>query len=657
MLRTLKWPLPRAAGAGSAHRWRLFLPLAAIASLVAIAATLLIASQRFEHERQSQRLISETLWAEQALSYEFARLVDGLQLAARSVDEAPLTEAEAEFRRRGAAAMKRSPEVSRLYVWHEPTGAAWVYPAASAGPALSPESSSEVRQTALRALRLNAPAVGYVHDSSQTLTLAVPSSAKAGDPVVVVAAVSLGKLLESTIPWWFAHEARISLEDSSGRSIAVRDPNVLGSGIYRHRITTQLADQVFYLTANSSRGTPFVIPNLLAFSVLCLSLLLAWTVYALWRDLTLRTNAEAALRKQQALQEAMENSLLTGLRARDMEGRVTYVNPALCEMLGCSRAELIGTLLPITPTEPEGGAPANAVWESVLHKRDGSRLDVLLHEAPLLDGSGRQAGWMASIMDITERKRDAEFVRQQSERMHRMSRIMTMGEMSSALAHELNQPLAAVTSYVSAALNLMESPCPEPDLGEVTTMLTKAKGQANRAGAIISRVRQFIRKAGPGLVRVDLNELVTDLLPLVRLQAGNLGNEEVIARLGPSLPAVTADKILLEQVILNLTRNGFDAMRETGATRRRVVIFAELDRANPSLVVIGVRDHGPGLVAGCADAIGTSFSTSKPDGMGMGLAICRTALEVMGTRLAYVDADGGGAEFRFSLPVAGLRTQ
>jgi two-component system sensor histidine kinase DctS len=137
-----------------------------------------------------------------------------------------------------------------------------------------------------------------------------------------------------------AHSARITLKNSAGTILAQRDANVVGGNLYLRKIATLFVDRTLYLNVNSSQGTPFLIPNLLALSAACLSLLLVWSVYALWRDLAKRSETEAALRAQQALQTAMENSLVTGLRARDMSGRITYANPAFCEMVGYSLGEI-----------------------------------------------------------------------------------------------------------------------------------------------------------------------------------------------------------------------------------------------------------------------------------------------------------------------------
>ncbi|HEX7636924.1 MAG TPA: ATP-binding protein, partial [Burkholderiaceae bacterium] len=301
---------------------------------------------------------------------------------------------------------------------------------------------------------------------------------------------------------------------------------------------------------------------------------------------------------------------------------------------------------PASAGTASGGDPRHR--ETVLVRADGEHRHVLLQEAPLFDGAGAQIGWMASVLDVTEQRRGAEFLRQQNERMHRMSRLMTMGEMASALAHELNQPLSAVNSYIMAGLNTMESARGLARVGEAARYFEKAKAQTDRAGTIIRRVRQFVGQAGPIIGEVALDEVLAELLPLIRLQAGG-ADERVVLRLDAPRRRVLADRVLLEQVLLNLTKNAFEAMGAVPAARREVVIFTEDDAAAPDAIVLGVRDHGPGMAARDGPVLAPSFATTKPGGLGMGLAVCRTALELMGSRLLYGAAPGGGAEFRFTL--------
>lgn len=636
------------------HRWRLLLPLIAILAVLGTASALLVASSRFEENRQRQGLVSDTLWAEQAVAFEAQRLIDALQGFGRTPAD---LRSEDAFQRKSAVISKRSPEVVEIFFYDE-TYHDWRYPPAIG--VVVPDA--DVAAAAQRVMRLKRPTARDA-TASDTLLIAVPIEGGGAAPGAIVARISLTRLLANTIPWWFAHEAQLTLVDERNTRRATRDENVRGRGIYVHRIATQIADRSLYLNADSTHGTPSLVPNLLASAMALLAALLAAAVWALWRDLSRRAAAEAALREQHALRTAMENSLVTGLYARDLTGSITYANPAFCEMVGSPAGTLLGTIppLPFAPDESsrqttgEDGHASRAAalpghpHEAVLVRSDGGRVHVLMHEAPLLDGRGTQIGWMASVLDVSEQKRSAEFLREQNERVHRMSRLMTMGEMASALAHELNQPLSAINSYVMAGLNTIESARGIPRVSEAAGYFEKAKSQTDRAGTIIRRVRQFVGQAGPILGDVALDEVVSELLPLIRLQASGPEEQVVLRLAGGGRDSVLADRVLLEQVLLNLTKNAFEAMRGTALPWREVVIFTNSDDSAPGTITLGVRDNGPGMPTGEGPVMTTSFSTTKPGGLGMGLAVCRTALELMGSRLHYGVAPGGGAEFRFAL--------
>ena len=637
------------------HRWRLLLPLIAILAVLGIASALLVASSWFEETQQRQGLISDTLWAEQAVAFEAQRLIDGLQGFGRAPTD---LRNEDTFRRKCAVIVKRSPEVVEMF-FYDDAHRSWRYPPAADAGAARPDAA--IVAAAQRALRVKRPTARDADAAIDTLLVAVPIENGGAVPGAIVARISLNRLLANTIPWWFAHEAQLTLNDERGTLRATRDENVHGRSIYVHRIATQVADRLLYLSADSTRGTPSLVPNLLASAMSLLAALLAAAVWALWRDLERRAAAEAALREQYALRSAMENSLVTGLYARDLSGSITYANPAFCEMIGSPSEKLLGTIPPL-PTPANEGArrapdeehPPNAAMlsgcprETTLVRSDGENLHVLVQEAPLLDGRGAQIGWMASVLDVSEQKRSAEFLRQQNERVHRMSRLMTMGEMASALAHELNQPLSAINSYIIAGLNTIEAARGAPRVSEAAGYFEKAKSQTDRAGTIIRRVRQFVGQAGPVLGEVAVDEVLSELLPLIRLQASG-SQEQVVLELAEGCGSVLADRVLLEQVLLNLTKNAFEAMRGTELPRREIIVFTMSDDSLPDTITLGVRDHGPGMAAPEGSVMTTSFSTTKPGGLGMGLAVCRTALELMGSRLLYVVVPGGGAEFRFSL--------
>jgi two-component system sensor histidine kinase DctS len=629
--------------------WRLALPLAVTASIMAIAGVLLLASQAIERNRQEQRLIADALWAEQSLEFEAQRMLDSLLALARSTSKT--REAASGGRLEDRSLLQRHPAVVSIYRWLPGKNS---FEVAGEG-GLSDRDAAGLREAAQRAERLRRPTAvepptGDDPKAAALLWLAIPSDLSEGGQIVI-AVVSLDRLLQNAIPWWLAHSTSITLQDSAGSVLAERDPAVRGAGVYVRKIETPFLDQTLYLNANSAQGRPFLIPDLLALSVACLSALLAWTVYALWRDLGSRTRTEAALRAQQALQDAMETSLVTGLRACDLEGRVTHANPAFCDMLGYTLDDL-KRMTPPMPywIGPGGGVPSDESrhkpYESRFMRPDGRVVDVLMHEAPLLDGSGRQVGWMASIQDVSEQKQNAELMREQADRIQKMSRLMSMGEMASALAHELNQPLSAATSYISAGLNLIADPEDETSLDDATRYFGNARSQAERAGEIIKRVRQFVGHTTPTLTPVNLAVVVNDLLALIRLQSSEASGK-VKTTLEDGLPPVLADQILLEQIILNLTKNAFEAMVHIEPARKEVRISCTRRDANE--VMVAVSDRGEGLGADRDRILSSTFLTTKPGGLGMGLAVCRSALELLGSKLDYRTGAEGGAEFFFIL--------
>ena len=644
----------------SQQGWRLIVPLSAIVSIVVIAGVLLYVSQVFERNRQEQRLIADALWAEQSVSFELQRILDRLLAMARSAERGKA--AASDFRSDVRSLLQRDPAIVSAYRWKAEDDQ--IENGQGQGEA-DVATAAILRRAALRASRLRQPTsmeAGDPPPDPGQLVVAVPDTTGVRGDVLIVF-ISLERLLQYTIPWWLAHSTRITLEDSAGAILAQRDANVTGGNVYVRKIATPFIDRTLYLNANSSQGTPFLIPNLLALSVASLSLLLAWTVYALWRDLAKRTETEAALRAQQALQTAMENSLMTGLRARDMQGRVTYANLAFCEMVGYSLDEIRSFAPPMKYWAPEvkesaqarhemllAGSVQNDPYESKFIKPNGETVDVLMHEAPLLDGAGAQIGWMASVQDISERKRNTELLREQADRIQKMSRLMTMGEMASALAHELNQPLSAATSYISAGINIIADPREDAGLDDAVQYFGKAKNQTDRAGEIIRRVRQFVGNSAPILTPVNVVDIIVGLLALIRLQSQEVDGR-IKTVLGEGLPLVMADRILLEQIILNLTKNAFEAMVQLEPAKREVMIACQIGSNSDEIMVV-VSDSGCGLGANSDKILSSTFLTTKPGGLGMGLAVCRSALELLGSRLSYRNAPHGGAEFQFILRAA-----
>lgn len=231
-----------------------------------------------------------------------------------------------------------------------------------------------------------------------------------------------------------------------------------------------------------------------------------------------------------------------------------------------------------------------------------------------------------------------------------------MGELASTLAHELNQPLAAISSYTTGALNLLDHGVP-PDPAPLRDAIGKANQQAQRAGHIIRSVRAFVKKREPAREEVDLGRLVESLLPLIELQARK-SYVSIRVNAESDLPLVQADSVMLEQVLLNLTRNGIEAMQDVAAERRSLRVVIRRDRAaDTPAVEVQVIDRGHGIPDEVAERLFSPFFSTKAEGMGMGLNICRTVVESHGGTLSHAANPGGGTVFRFTIPSPAVPAQ
>jgi len=370
---------------------------------------------------------------------------------------------------------------------------------------------------------------------------------------------------------------------------------------------------------------------------------------------------EWRLRDEMAFRRAMEDSLTIGMRARDLDGRITYVNPAFCRMVGFPAEELVGRAPPMPYWLPDRldetqarhdalihGEPRPQSYETRLRRRDGTVLDALLYEAPLIDADGTHRGWMGSIIDVSDEKRAAELALRQAETLQRTGRLITLGEMASTLAHELNQPLAAIASYAAGSLNMLRSgEARDPQsLSQVTTALDKLSLQAERAGQIIRRIQDFVRKRQPRFGPVAIAEIVEETVAFSAIDARH-ADVRIEVALDGELGAVHADRILIQQLLLNLIRNATEAM--AGAPDRVLAIGG---RREGEAVVITVADRGGGIEPQIEGRLYDAFLSTKPDGMGMGLAICRSIVELHRGRLEHAPRPGGGTVFTLTLRVA-----
>jgi PAS domain S-box-containing protein len=516
----------------------------------------------------------------------------------------------------------------------------------------------------------------------------------------------------------------------------------------------------------------------------------ATTLYGVAHDVTERKRAETALAAETSFRQAMEDSMLTGMRAFDLEGRILYVNRAFCAMTGYSRDELVGQRAPYTYWHPEdiaihhaqlqrvlaGEAPASG-FEVRIRRRNGSSFDARMYVSPLIDREGHQSGWMSSITDITEPKRSREALaaaherfttvldaldaaiwvladdgpsvpeaeaaaipdmasapataeplfanraframfaehpaaalaiaaeaigqttgqpfetrlagperwlevhahelrwvdgraarmlmaadvtrrrqaedrqREQTQKLGQTARLVTMGEMASSLAHELNQPLTAIANYATGLAARMRARLDRgevPGTDEILAVIERTATQAERAGMVIRRIRAFVKRSEPERRPCRAADLIAEAVGLAGIEARRQGLR-IETEMPDGLPPLMADPILIEQVLLNLIRNGLEAMHGS----RRPVLRVSVVRRGETLE-FAVIDNGPGLTPEAVERLFEPFFTTKREGMGMGLNICRSIIESHQGRLWAEHGPDQGCALRFTLPLVGL---
>jgi C4-dicarboxylate-specific signal transduction histidine kinase len=269
-------------------------------------------------------------------------------------------------------------------------------------------------------------------------------------------------------------------------------------------------------------------------------------------------------------------------------------------------------------------------------------IHLLAHRITYESGNEEVVG---AVMDITEARRSQETLHAAQAALAHASRVATLGEISATIAHEVNQPLAAIVANGQACLRFLSRD--KPDLNDVRGAVEWVVKDGNRAGEVIRRVRGLMKKAVTEKAPLDVNDLVNEVTALLRRE---LAAQRVIPQLelAPSVPAIVGDRVQLQQVIINLIMNGAEAMQAITDGSLRLVVRTCQDEANQ--VVVAVEDSGPGLASEDADRVFDPFFSTKPGGLGMGLSICRSIVEAHGGRLWSSAHAGPGATFQFALP-------
>ncbi len=653
------------------------------------------------------------------------------------------------------------------------------------------------------------PAAGA--DGSGLLQLHIPLANQQGKFAgVVLGEYSIDALLRYAVPAEVSAKYAVALLDGKNRIIAGnsvpprKGPSQLlpwAAQPNEYEVPVSPVGNGLIIRAQAYRTSLGVIGSGLFWLVGALSAMTAWMLIGNWRHTRRRMQAQRALVAETNFRRAMENSMLTGMRALDMHGRITYVNAAFCQMTGWSEGELVGRTPPFPYWPDEDREQLMARLDDELHgrtvaggfqvrvkRKDGSLFDARLYLSPLIDAKGQQTGWMTSMTDITEpnrireqlsasyerfttvlealdasvsvaplgseellfanklyrlwfgvqtaghlqmvaqagvpeqprvddsldavdslvglptgtltaarsenaeifvpelgkwlevrsrylnwvdgrlaqmviatditpRRHAEEQAEAQAERAQSSSRLITMGEMASSVAHELNQPLTAINNYCNGLVTrIKKQQINEEDL---LAALEKTARQAHRAGQIIQRIRSFVKRSEPNRTLSDVATLVSEAVELaeIELRRRNVRLSHYVAA---RLPRLMVDPILIEQVLVNLLRNAAESIEHARrpASRRSVelrVIPKEID-AQP-VIEFSVLDSGQGLAPEVMERLYEAFFTTKPEGMGIGLNLCRSIVESHQGRMQaeniYNGSDVAGCRFSFWIPMAG----
>ena len=618
----------------------------------------------------------------------------------------------------------------------------------------------------------------------------------------LIAEYSIERLVRYFVPTEISRRHAISVLDEDERTLASTVMTLPGKPAAKPSIVYQLplapAENGLSLRGHGYRTSIGLIGNTLFWMVMILSALTVWMLLGTWRHMRRRLQMQAALVSETNFRRAMENSMLTGMRAMDLEGRISYVNPAFCAMTGFSESDLIGQRPPfpswpkdridentrLLEQELQGKSPAGGIEVKVLRK-DGSVFDARMYVSPLIDPKGQQTGWMTSMTNITEAKRirdqltasherfttvlegldtavsvlsvqqgellfanrsyrlwfgadskghsllsggessialladaddtvdalgglptqeltaagsdsrevfvdslakwfdvrarylqwtdgrlaqmliatditerrSAEAVAaSQAEKAQVTSRLVTMGEMASSVAHELNQPLTAISNYCNGMVTRVENDA--IDKADLIAALKKTSRQAERAGQIIHRIRSFVKRSEPQRQKASAQAIVDDAVDLagIELRRRSVAIQTYVAQ---RLPPLMVDPILIEQVLLNLLKNAAEAIDEARLPppRRRIelrVVPKHTDEEG-DVIEFTVTDKGPGLKDEVIARMYEAFFSTKVDGLGIGLGLCRSIIESHRGRIKAVNLYNGetpiGCRFTFTLPV------
>jgi two-component system, LuxR family, sensor histidine kinase DctS len=389
------------------------------------------------------------------------------------------------------------------------------------------------------------------------------------------------------------------------------------------------------------------------------------TNHQLQQEISQRQRTEALLRKERDFTSAILDTADVLVIVLDDQSRVVRTNQAFQKISGYSSTAARDHHLWELTHSPEQTKrecqakfkrlythPTDTKHEIYWHAKTGESYLIAWSCTFLNDPTGNVEYIICTGLDITERKQAEDLARQRLLELAHVSRLSTLGELAANIAHELNQPLGAITTYSDTCLRALSAPT--SDFQTIRPILKEITTQAERAAKIIRHLRNFVRRKEQEWAPMAINELVQEVKDIIQVEA-RWHEITIDLALQTSLPIITGDALLIQQVLLNLVRNAFDAMLSGPCKERKLRI--QTRQILEGMLEVAVHDTGPGLDQEFREKIFEPFFTTKQDGMGMGLAICRSIIEAHGGELTATSNHKAGTTFRLRLPVKRKRSR
>lgn len=409
-----------------------------------------------------------------------------------------------------------------------------------------------------------------------------------------------------------------------------------------------------------------IIPDILRFKVKVFVDLFSKSTYAyaLQNELKKRQQLERGYKKLADETQIILSSVGEGIYGLNKKGNVTFANPAAAKILGADLNELIGKSLsifldihPLKNKEDWKKHPISQVFlgkiaslsgEAVFAQKNGLKIPVEYTASAIQDKRSKHHGAVVVFRNTTERKEAQELAlkHQQQLEIAQAARLNSMKEMASALAHELNQPLAIIANYIKGCLRRLQQDTSQMD--EILAIMKRAVNQCERAGAVIHRIKNLICRGKLYYETVNINTLINQVVSLMSDELQKAAIHITCQSSKKNIP-IKVDKIQIQQVLLNLLRNSLDAMCDNDMQKKKLIVRTQI--IDQDLLEVNVIDTGPGFSKDMAAKLFEAYFTTKEDGMGMGLSIARTIVEVHGGNLFADLNPAGGAWFRFVLPM------